>query len=107
MEASEINGLICGSSVWIWMVRSAEGQWWPGTIRSIGVIEGAPSITVRFECHSLRRTKSRSTTFVGISTTQIRYLERRVMSSKERDRPKYVPSPLSVTCEPSLLEHDL
>jgi len=30
-----------------------------------------------------------------------------VMSGKELDRPKYVPSPLSVTCEPSLLEHDL
>jgi hypothetical protein len=91
MQVSEINGLGCGSPVWTWMVRSGEGQWWPGIVQSIGVVAGAPSISVRFECHSLRRARSRSTTFVGISTTQIRYLERREMNGKELDRPKYVP----------------
>ena len=101
MEVSEINGLGCGSPVWIWMVRSGEGQWWPGIVQSIGVVDGAPSISVRFECQSLRRTKSRSNTFVGITTTQLRYLKRREMNGKENDRPKYVPSPSSLTDEPT------
>ena len=106
MDESEINGLGCESPVWIWMVRSGEGQWCPGIVQSIGIVDGAPSISVRFECHSLRRTKSRSTTFVGITTTRARYLERRQMNGKERDRPKYFPSPSGIAREPNLPEHD-
>jgi hypothetical protein len=107
MQVSDINDLGCGSLVWIWMVRSGEGQWWRGIVQSIGFVDRAPSISVRFECQSLRRTKSRSTTFVGITTTQARYLERRQMNGREIDRPKCAPSPLGITGASNLLEHDL
>ncbi len=106
MDTSEISGLAYGSPIWIWVVRSGDGQWWPGIVQSIGVVEGAPSITVRFECQSVRRTKSRPTTFVGISTTQVKYLERREMSGKGIDRPNYVPAPALVTRTPTLPEHN-
>ena len=101
MEESEIDGLACGSPVWIWMVRSGEGQWWPGIVQSIGVVDGASSISVKFEYQSPRRAKSRLTTFIGISTTQTRYLERRQMDGKGIDRPLYVPSLLRATDEPT------
>ena len=44
----------------------------------------------------LRRNSSRPATFIGISTTQMKHLERRGIRSKGTDRPQYVPPSLVV-----------
>ncbi len=64
--------------------------------------DGATNVTVRFECHSLQRSNSRTVGFMGISTTQTRYLERRDVERRGSDRPQYVPASLPLRAEPSI-----
>jgi hypothetical protein len=96
MEPCEASKLAPGTAVWIWIVRQGEGQWCPGTVQSLAALNGVATVTVRFECHSLRRNGSHATTFIGISTTQMKHLERRGIRSKGTDRPQYVPASLVV-----------
>jgi len=88
MEPGEASALTPGTAVWIWIVRQGEGRWWPGTVQRLAARDGAANVTVRFECSPLPRGNSRATSFVGISTTQLRYLERRTVSRKGTDRPR-------------------
>ena len=75
MDPCETSKLALGTAVWIWIVRQGEGQWCPGTVQSLAAPKGVATVTVRFECHSLRRNSSRPATFIGISTTQMKHLE--------------------------------
>ena len=97
MDSGEAGKLASGTAVWIWIVRQGEGQWCPGTVQSLAAPNGVATVTVRFECHSLRRNSSRPATFIGISTSQMKHLERRAIRSKGTDRPQYVPPSLVVS----------
>jgi hypothetical protein len=105
MDACEASKIASGAAVWIWIVRQGEGQWCPGTVQSLAAPNGVPTVTVRFECHSLRRNSS--ATFIGISTTQMKHLERRAIRSKGTDRPQYVPPSLIVRPELNVSRHNL
>jgi hypothetical protein len=107
MDPGEANKLASGTAVWIWIVRQGEGQWCPGTVQSLGASNGVATVTVRFECHSLRRNSSRPTIFTGISTTQMKHLERRAIRSKGTDRPQYVPPSSIVRPEVNGSGHNL
>ena len=107
MDPGEASKLTSGTAVWIWIVRQGEGQWCPGTVQSLAAPNGVATVTVRFECHSLRRNSSRPTIFIGISTTQMKHLERRAIRSKGTDRPQYVPPSLLVSPELSASGHNL
>ena len=107
MDPGEASKLTSGTAVWIWIVRQGEGQWCPGTVQSLAAPNGVATVTVRFECHSLRRNSSRPTIFIGISTTQMKHLERRAIRSKGTDRPQYVPPSLLVSPELSASVHNL
>ncbi len=92
MEPSEIVELSPGAPVWVWIVRLGKGKWWPGTVQSSKVIDGLPHVTARFEGRALERRNSHSAAvFVGISTTRMRFLERRDLAAKGDDRPHHVP----------------
>jgi hypothetical protein len=94
MQPSEVVELLLGTPVWVWIVRFAKGKWWPGVVQSVTVTAGLPQLAVRFECRAPERGKSRPPVFVGISTTRMRFLERRDLKMKGDDRPTYVPVPL-------------
>jgi hypothetical protein len=65
------------------------------------------NVTVRFQCDSLPRKRSRAASFMGISTTQARYLERREPKRIGDDRPRYVPtSSLPIGPEVSIPQQD-
>jgi hypothetical protein len=106
MGPGEASKLASGTAVWVWIVRQGEGQWCPGTVQSLTASNGGATVTVRFECHSLRR-NSRPTIFIGISTTQMKYLERRVIRLKGTDRPQHVPPLLVPGREPDVSAHNL
>ena len=107
MDSCEASKLASGTAVWIWIVRQGEGQWCPGTVQSLAAPNGVATVTVRFECHSLRRNISRPAIFIGISTTQMKHLERRAIRSKGTDRPQYVPPSLVVSPELNVSGHNL
>ena|ERR1700688_531578 len=94
MKPSEVVELLVGTPVWVWIVRFGKGKWWPGVAQSVTVTDGLPHVAVRFECRAPERGKSRPPVFVGISTTRMRFLERRDLNLKGDDRPTYVPVPL-------------
>src|SRR5260370_28089153 len=96
MDRGEASKLASGTAVWIWIVRQGEGQWCPGTVQSLAAPNGVASVNVRFECHFLRRNSPRPATFIGISTTQMKHLERRGIRYKGTDRPHYVPPSFDV-----------
>jgi hypothetical protein len=96
MEPCEASKLAPETPVWIWILRRGEGQWCPGTVQWVAARDGVASVSVRFECHPLQRSKSRSASFTGISTTQMKHLERRGIRSKGTDRPQYVPPTMVV-----------
>src|SRR5712692_5307162 len=83
MEPCDAMTLTPETLVWIWILRHGNGQWCPGTVQWVGARDGATSVTVRFECHSLQRGNSRTASFMGISTTQTRYLERHDLRRRE------------------------
>jgi hypothetical protein len=107
MDPCEASKLVSGTAVWIWIVRQGEGQWCPGTVQSLAAPNGVATVTVRFECHFLRRNSSRPATFIGISTTQMKHLERRAIRSKGTDRPQYVPPSVVVRPELNVSGHNL
>lgn len=87
MEPPEVVELAPGRAVWIWLVRLGKGKWWPGTVQSLKVIDGLPYVTVRFEGRAPEGRNSRAAAFVGISTTRMRFLQRRDVEAKGEDRP--------------------
>jgi hypothetical protein len=87
MEPPEVVELVPGRPVWIWLVRFGKGKWWPGTVQSLKVIDGIPYVTVRFEGRAPEGRSSRAAAFVGISTTRMRFLQRRDVEAKGEDRP--------------------
>jgi len=96
MQPSEVVELLLATPVWVWIVRFGKGKWWPGVVQSVTVTDGFPHVAVRFECRAPapERGESRPPVFVGISTTRMRFLERRDLNMKGDDRPTYVPVPL-------------
>jgi hypothetical protein len=56
-----------------------------------------------FECHSLQRSSSRPASFMGMSITQTRCLERREPYRRGSDRPWYVPARLPIETVPSTI----
>jgi hypothetical protein len=107
MDPCEASKLASETAVWIWIVRQGEGQWCPGTVQSLAAPNGVATVTVRFECHSLQRSNSRTASFMGISTTQTRFLEPRNLKRIGSDRPQYVPPPLPTRPESPVPEQDL
>jgi len=107
MDPGEASKLASGSAVWIWIVRQGEGQWCPGTVQALAAPNGVATVTVRFECPSLRRNSSRAAIFIGISTTQMKHLERRGIRLKGTDRPQYVPRALVPGRKPDVSAHNL
>jgi len=85
MEPTRVGELTPGTPIWVWMVRLGTGRWWPGVVQSLNVIAGFPHVTVRFQCKDA---------FAGISTTRMRFLERRDLNAKGGDQPHYPPLPL-------------
>lgn len=110
MEPSEVAGLSPDALVWVWVVRLAKGKWWPGTVLSLKMIEGIPHVTVRFEGAMPEGRNSRATGFVGISTTRMRFLERRDVDAKGEDRPHCTPVALlrlpEIPVEQLLVKHN-
>ncbi len=106
MEPCDASTLTPETPVWIWILRQGNGQWCPGTVRWVAAREGATNVTVRFECHSLQRSNSRTASFMGITTTQTRYLERRDLKRRGSDRPQYVPASLPLGAEPAIRGQD-
>ncbi len=94
MQPCAVSDLRAGSPVWIWFVRLGKGQWWPGAVESVALLDRVTSITVRFEYMSASRTNSHPVSSVGIGTTRMRYLERRDINVEGIDRPRYVPVPI-------------
>lgn len=91
MEPSEVVELAPDTPVWVWIVRLGKGKWWPGAVQSLKVIDGIPHVTVRFEGRAPEGRSSRPAAFVGISTTRMRFLQRRDVHAKGEDRPHDAP----------------
>ncbi len=92
MEPSEVKELKLGTPVWVWIVRFGTGRWWPGTVEGIETIVCLPQIKVRFESFSPTRHRSDPPVTVGFVTARMRRLERRDVSVKGGDRPRFVPT---------------
>jgi len=105
MSPIDAATLTTDSPVWIWIIRQGKGQWCPGQVQRVAPQEGTPSVTVRFECHALLRSRSRAASFMGISTTQTRYLELREPRQRGSDRPQCAPA-LVVGPEASTLDQE-
>lgn len=91
MEPSEALELSLGATIWVWIVRLGKGRWWPGTVHSLRVIFGLPLVTVHFEVVRPGDPNLRAASFVGISTTRMRFVERRDVNAKGGDRPRRAP----------------
>ena len=94
MNFTEVFRLKPGLPVWVWVVHLAKGRWWPGEIETIQAISGRPRIVVRFECRLTRGRQHYPTVRVGVTTTAMRYLERRDPNIKGIDEPHFVPASL-------------
>ena len=89
MNLIKVYRLNPGSPVWIWVVHLARGRWWPGIVETVQAINDRPRLVVRFEC---RLTGGRH--YYGVTTTAMRYLERRDPNIKGIDEPHFVPASL-------------
>ena len=92
MELDQAGELGPGTSIWVWIVRLGKGKWWPGAVTRITVAEPFPIIDARFECRSTRKAGADGAAFIGISTTRMRYLQRRNPDLKGADRPDFIPA---------------
>jgi hypothetical protein len=92
MKVHQVSELGPGALVWVWIVRVGKGRWWPGSVLSITALESFPIIDTRFECRTAGKNGLDGPSFVGISTTRMRYLELRDRDLKGDDRPNFVPS---------------
>ena len=91
MEVHQVCELGPDSPVWIWIVRVGKGRWWPGSVIAITALESFPMINTRFECRSAGKNGTEGPTFVGITTTRMRYLEPRDPHLKGDDKPNRAP----------------
>jgi hypothetical protein len=107
MKPSEVNELKLAAPVWVWIVRFAKGRWWPGTVEAIATTKGLPLVKVRFESFSLSRHRTDPPVRVGLITAPMRRLERRNISLKGSDRPRFVPTSSLREPEMSCLVQDL
>lgn len=107
MDLSEASKLAPETPVWIWILRQGNGQWCPGTVQWVALRDGVAGVSVRFECHALQRSNSRSGSFTGISTTQMRYLEPREPQLRGSDRPQFALPPLPIAPAPSISTQSL
>jgi len=100
MEVDHLAELAPGTPVWIWIVRMAEGEWLPGAVQRIAVMEHVPTVVTRFDCRSARiGSRANKQSFVAISTTLMCYLEFRDPNLKAADRPNFVPVSTLATSE--------
>jgi hypothetical protein len=91
MKPSDVKKLRLAAPVWVWIVRFGRGRWWPGTVERIETKNGLPLVIVRFESFSLSRHRTDPPLTVGLITAPMRRLERRDISLKGQDRPRFVP----------------
>ena len=92
MKPSEVKELRLAAPVWVWIVRFGKGRWWPGTVERIETTNGLPLVKVRFESFSRSRHRTDPPVTVGLITAPMRRLERRDISLKGEDRPRFVPT---------------
>ena len=92
MKPSEVKELKLAAPVWVWIVRFGKGRWWPGTVQGIEITDGLPLVKVRFESFSLSRHRTDPPVTVGLITAPMRRLERRDISLKGENRPRFVPT---------------
>jgi hypothetical protein len=99
MEVDQLAKLYRGKPVWVWIVRMTKGEWCPGAIERISVVEHFPLLEARFDGRSTQGRKGMTKqSIVGISTTRMRYLEFRDPQLKGSDRPSFVP--VSISAKP-------
>jgi len=91
MEPSQVDELTLGSHVWVWVVRFGDGRWWPGTVKSIDSRYGTPLVRVSYESFARGRSHNATPVTVGHVLTPMRRLERRALSAKCSDRPRFIP----------------
>jgi hypothetical protein len=92
MKPSEVKELRLAAPVWVWIVRFGTGRWWPGTVERIETKNGLPLVTIRFESFSRSRQRTDPPVALGLVTAPMRRLERRDISLKGEDRPRFVPT---------------
>lgn len=94
MNLTKVYRLKPGSPVWIWFIHLARGRWWPGIVETIQAISGRPRIVVRFECRLIRGRRYYPAVWAGVTTSAMRYLERRDPNINGIDTPHFVPASL-------------
>jgi hypothetical protein len=92
MKPNEVTELKPAAPVWVWIVRFGEGRWWPGTVEGIETKNGLPFVIIRFESFWRSRHRTDPPVTVGLVTAPMRRLERRDISLKGEDRPRFVPT---------------
>src|SRR5713226_7486194 len=92
MNPSDVKELRIGAPVWVWIVRFGTGRWWPGKVEAIETKNDLPPVKVRFESFSRSRHRIDPPVTVGLVTAPMRRLERRDISLKDGDRPRFVPT---------------
>src|SRR5947209_1193805 len=92
MKPSKVKELKLATPIWVWIGRFAKGRWWPGTVEGIETTNGLPLVKVSFESFSLSRRRSDPPVTVGLITAPMRRLERRDISLKGSDHPRFVPT---------------
>jgi hypothetical protein len=92
MKPSEVKELRLAAPVWVWIVRFGTGRWWPGTVEGSETKNGLPLVTIRFESFSRSRNRTDPPVTVGLVTAPMRRLERRDISLRGEDRPRFVPT---------------
>jgi hypothetical protein len=92
MKPSEVEELKLAAPVWVWIVRFGEGRWWPGTVEGIETKNGLPLVIIRFESFLRSRQRTYPPVTIGLVTVPMRRLERRKISLKGEDRPRFVPT---------------
>lgn len=99
MEVDQVAKLFPGKPVWVWIIRMTKGEWCPGVIERIRILEHFPILEARFDGRSTQ-TRKRLTkqSIVGICTTRMRHLEFRDPHLKGADRPGFVP--ISISAKP-------
>jgi len=107
MKPSEVKELKLTAPVWVWIVRFGTGRWWPGTVEGIETTNGLPRVEVRFESFWRSRNRTDPPVTVGFITAPMRRLERRDLSVKGADRPRFVPASRLQTPEIPAPLHDL
>lgn len=92
MKPSEVKELRLAAPVWVWIVRFGTGRWWPGTVEGIETKNGLPLVIIRFESFWRSRHRTDPPVTVGFVTAPMRRVERRDISLKREDRPRFVPT---------------